>query len=77
MQKNGIEYNKKFEDKMKSFIIIIDLILKKFYDEKKHETILNKLKQYFSDIFNGNSAVFDIGYSAKPEMYLSKLCEKQ
>ena len=74
-KKNGIEYNKKFEDK-EEFYNYIDLILKKFYDEKKHETILNKLKQYFSDIFNGNSAVFDIGYSAKPEMYLSKLCEK-
>ncbi len=44
--------------------------------KKNIENILKALKQYFTDIFKGNSCIFDIGYSAKPEMYLSKLCNK-
>lgn len=44
--------------------------------KKKHEKILKALKQYFTEIFKGNSCIFDIGYSAKPEMYLSKLINK-
>ena len=71
----GIETNKKFENK-EQFILYINLILEKFYDRNKHEIIISKLKKYFSNVFSGNTCAFDIGYSAKPEMYLSKLCKK-
>ncbi len=74
-QKIGMDVNQKFETKS-DFNRYINLIIDKFYDENKHKEILEKLKGYFSNIFSGNSCAFDIGYSAKPEMYLSKLCGK-
>lgn len=74
-QKIGMDVNQKFETKS-DFNRYMNLIIDKFYDENKHKEILEKLKGYFSNIFSGNSCAFDIGYSAKPEMYLSKLCGK-
>lgn len=74
-QKIGMDVNQKFETKS-DFNRYMNLIIDKFYDEDKHKEILEKLKGYFSNIFSGNSCAFDIGYSAKPEMYLSKLCGK-
>lgn len=73
--KVGIDVNKKFENE-NEFNIYMNLIIDKFYDKKKHTKILENLETYFSDIFSGNSCAFDVGYSAKPEMYLSKLCKK-
>lgn len=73
--KSGIDVNKKFETQSE-FNLYIKLIIDKFYDKEKHERLLNALKQYFSKIFEGKSCIFDIGYSAKPEMYLSKLINK-
>lgn len=74
-KKNGIDANQKFETKSE-FNRYMNLIINKFYDKKKHEEMLEKLKSYFSHIFSGKACAFDIGYSAKPEMYLSKLCGK-
>lgn len=74
-QKAGIDANQKFENK-NDFNRYMNLIIDKFYDKNKHTEMLEHLKNYFSTIFSGNSCAFDIGYSAKPEMYLSKLCEK-
>lgn len=74
--KIGIDINKKFEN-LNEFNMYMNLIFDKFYDKKKHEQIKENLKEYFLRIFSGNSCVFDIGYSAKPEMYLSKLCKKK
>ena len=74
-QKIGIDVNQKFEIKSE-FNCYMNLIINKFYDKKKHEEMLEKLKSYFSHIFSGKACAFDIGYSAKPEMYLSKLCGK-
>ena len=34
---------------------------------------LKKYRKYFKDIFGEHSATFDIGYSARPEMFLSNL----
>lgn len=73
--KVGIDANKKFETQSE-YNLFIKLIIDKFYDKEKHEKILKALKQYFTEIFKGNSCIFDIGYSAKPEMYLSKLINK-
>lgn len=74
-QKIGMDVNQKFETKSE-FNRYMNLIINKFYDKKKHEEMLEKLKSYFSHIFSGKACAFDIGYSAKPEMYLSKLCGK-
>lgn len=73
--KEGIDVNKKFENKTE-FNIYMNLIINKFCDQNKHKEITKNLKTYFSKIFSGKPCSFDIGYSAKPEMYLSKLCQK-
>ena len=70
-----IDINKKFESR-NEFDFYMNLILEKFYDSDKHLELIEKLKEYFMKMFEGNSCAFDIGYSAKPEMYLSKLCNK-
>lgn len=74
-ESNNIDINKKFKSQ-NEFNNYINMILDKFYDKEKHTNDVNALKKYFSKIFSGNSCTFDIGYSAKPEMYLSKLCER-
>ncbi len=74
--KAKIDMNKKFENKTE-FNRYMNLIIDKFYDKNKHSEITKKLGVYFSKIFEGKACAFDIGYSAKPEMYLSKLCKKQ
>ena len=74
-KKIGLDINKKFETQSE-FNIYIKLIINKFYDKDKHLKIVNALKKYFENIIDENSCIFDIGYSAKPEMYLSKLCDK-
>lgn len=73
--KVGIDANKKFESQ-NEFYIFMNVIMDKFYDKNKHLSMLDALTKYFSNIFSGNTCIFDIGYSAKPEMYLSKLCKK-
>lgn len=70
-----MDANKKFESQYE-FFDFINIILEKFYNKEEHTRQIKALKQYFLDIFEGKSCAFDIGYSAKPEMYLSKLCEK-
>lgn len=75
-KKAQIDINKKFENKTE-FNQYMNLIIDKFYDKNKHLEITKKLEKYFSKIFEGKSCAFDIGYSAKPEMYLSKLCKKE
>ena len=74
--KAKIDINKKFENKTE-FNRYMNLIIDKFYDKNKHSEITKKLEVYFSKIFEGKACAFDIGYSAKPEMYLSKLCKKK
>ena len=73
--KIGIDINKKFENKSE-FNVYMNLIIEKFYDKNKHEQLVKKLKQYFSTFFTDGACAFDIGYSAKAQMYLSKLCQK-
>ena len=74
-QKNNIDLNKKFENRPE-FNNYMNLIIEKFYDKEKHIKVKENLKKYFNMQLEGMSAIFDIGYSAKPELYLSKLCEK-
>ena len=37
---------------------------------------LSKLKTYFDKFYENKSATFDVGYSARPELFLSNLCKK-
>ena len=69
-----IDLNKNFES-IADFNYFIKIITDNFYDQKLIDANQRKLKTYFLDIFKGKSAVFDVGYSARPELYLSQLCE--
>lgn len=63
--KNMLEFNK-----------FIKVVIDNLYDEQKHMTNLSKLKTYFDKFYEEKSATFDIGYSARPELFLSNLCKK-
>lgn len=63
--KNTLEFNK-----------FIKVVIDNLYDEQKHMTNLSKLKTYFDKFYEEKSATFDIGYSARPELFLSNLCKK-
>lgn len=59
---------------VKNFNRFISVVLDNFYDEKKNKKTILTLKKYFSSIYDNHSATFDVGYSARPELYLSNLC---
>ena len=69
-----ININKNFES-IADFNCFIKILVDNFYDQSLIDDNQRKLKKYFLNIFNGKSAVFDVGYSARPELYLSQLCE--
>lgn len=75
LKKNNIEIDKKIKDIM-SFNIFIKVVIDNLYDEQKHMNNLLKLRTYFDKFFKNKSATFDIGYSARPELFLSNLCQK-
>lgn len=75
LEKNNIEIDKKLKDIM-SFNIFIKVVINNLYDEQKHMNNLAKLKTYFDKFYENKSATFDVGYSARPELFLSNLCQK-
>ena len=42
----------------------------------KNNIKIEKLKKYFGEFYEDKSATFDLGYSGRPELYLSVLCGK-
>lgn len=75
-ESNNIKYSKKFNS-IENFNLYLKLIVDKYYNEKKHQINRDKLNKYFSNILGNKPAVFDVGYSGRPEYYLSKLCGKK
>lgn len=73
---NGLFLSDFLIDKEK-FYKLIDIIYNKFYNHEKYDKYFETAKQYFSECFNGNSATFDIGYSAKPELFISNIINKK
>ncbi len=61
---------------IENFDRFISLVIDNLYDEEKQNKNLAKYKEYFEKMYEENSATFDIGYSARPEMFLSNLLEK-
>lgn len=61
---------------IENFDKFISLVIEHLYDEEKQNKNLEKYRGYFNEIFKDNSATFDIGYSARPEMFLSNLLQK-
>ena len=72
LENNGIDLDEKFNSTVKfnQFMSIVD---KELFDENKNKDTLDKIKRYFQEFFKGKSCTFDVGYSARPEMYISKL----
>lgn len=52
-------------------------VLKECFDSEKANKLRMAFRRTFDGYFAGNSAVFDIGYSAKPEHILAKTFEKE
>lgn len=75
LKKNNIKIDKKLKNIM-NFNQFIKIVVDNLYDEPKHKKNLESLKTYFDKIYEGKSANFDIGYSARPELFLSNLCQK-
>lgn len=72
---NGIDVNKKFPDK-NTFEKFIFILATKLYDKKKANRYIADFKKSYDNLFEGKVAVFDIGYSAKPEAILSNIFGK-
>lgn len=75
LRQNNIDANKKLESLM-NFNKFMKVVIDNLYDEPKHMENLKKMKTYFERYYVGKSATFDVGYSARPELFLSKLCQK-
>ena len=75
LEKNGIDVNKKIGNIM-NFNKFIKIVIDNLYDEPKHMQNLATLRKYFESFYENKSATFDIGYSARPELFLSSLCKK-
>ena len=75
LKKNNVDIDKKLENIM-NFNKFIKIVADNLYDETKHMKNLEQLRKYFEKYFENNSATFDVGYSARPELFLSTLCQK-
>lgn len=74
-EQNGIEFGKKF-DSLLDFNKYLKFLIDNYFDSKAHNEKLKKFKAYFDNILGEKPAVFDVGYSGRPEFYLSKLVNK-
>ena len=74
-KKQKIEFEQKFKN-IEEFNRYIKIVVDNFYNEEEHIKNREKLKKYFNNILGEKPAVFDVGYSGRPEFYLSELCNK-
>ena len=75
-KEQSIKLDENFKD-MAAFSNFIQIIVNNFYNEEKHKENLSKLKNYYNSFYKGKSANFDVGYSCRPEFFISKLCNKR
>lgn len=71
----GININKELKNK-EEFDRFVSITYNKFFDEKKYKKYLDSARRYFRKKLPEGSAIFDVGYSGKPESVLSSLCER-
>ena len=74
-KEQNISYTKKFQNN-EEFNRYIKILVDNFYDEARHKEKREKLKEYFNKILGDKPATFDVGYSGRPEFYLTHLCGK-
>ena len=75
IEKNGIKYEEDIKTKQK-FNKLVKVIINELFDDEKNKIKTQKLRGFFGKYFEEKSATFDIGYSGRPELYLSILCNK-
>lgn len=75
IESKGIKYEENIKDKQK-FNKLVKIIIEELFDEEKNNIKIKKLKEFFGQYFEDKSATFDVGYSGRPELYLSVLCGK-
>ena len=74
-ENESINLNEPFES-VTEFNKFIKIIVDNFYNEEKQKNNILKLKKYFNEFYTGKSSTFDVGYSGRPEYYISHLCDK-
>ena len=72
---NKIDINSTFNN-LNDFYKFILLLKNELYNKDLHNKKMKLLKDYFDDMYSGKSCTFDIGYSGRPEAYISSLCKK-
>lgn len=75
VEKNGIKYEENIKTKQ-TFNKLVKIINNNLFDEEKNNIKIRKLQEFFGKYFEEKSATFDVGYSGRPELYLSILCGK-
>ena len=75
LKEHNINADEKLET-INNFNKFIKVVIDNFYDEEKHLKNLSILRNYFKEMYKNHSANFDIGYSGRPELFLSNLCEE-
>lgn len=72
----GISDNENFKA-VYEFDLFIKKIKEKYFNEEKAQKDLEQIKKYFNEMLMEKTCCFDIGYSARPELILSKICSKK
>lgn len=75
IEENGIKYEENIKTKQK-FNKLVKIIIDYLFYEEKNNIKTKKLQEFFEQYFENKSACFDVGYSGRPELYLSILCKK-
>lgn len=75
IEKAGIKYDEDIKT-IQKFNKLVKVIADNLFDEEKNNLKIEKLKKYFGEFYPDKSATFDLGYSGRPELYLSVLCGK-
>ena len=75
LKEKNVDIDKKLNTIM-NFNKFIKIVIDNLYDEEKHLKNLNILREYFKSFYGKHSANFDIGYSGRPELFLSNLCQE-
>lgn len=59
-----------------SYCDLVDDIFVQIFDEKKAEIYNRKVSKYFSEIFDGKTALVDIGYSGRTQELIYKMIQR-
>lgn len=59
-----------------AFLDFLEFVKSELYSPEKYEKYLKIAKEYYRKELHGKAGVFDIGYSAKPELVFSHLLDK-